>query len=65
MAKLKTNKAAARRFRMNKNGKVKRNRSGRRHLATDKSRGRKRSLRKPALVSETESHKMRRLLPYG
>jgi large subunit ribosomal protein L35 len=63
--KMKTRKAAARRFRMNKNGKVKRNQSGKRHLATGKSPSRKRRLRKNALVHSTNSDMMRRLLPYG
>jgi len=63
--KMKTRKSAARRFRMNKNGKVKRNQSGKRHLATGKSSSRKRRLRKTALVSDSQTEMMRRLLPYG
>ena len=64
--KLKTNSGAKKRFRFTKKGKIKRKKAGLRHLLTSvKSRGRKRKLRKPALVSSAEAHRMRRLMPYG
>ena len=64
--KLKTNSGAKKRFRFTKKGKIKRKKAGLRHLLTSaKSKGRKRKLRKPALVSSAEAHRMRRLMPYG
>ena len=65
MPKLKTNKSAKKRFRLTKKGKLKRFRSGRRHLLTSKSSGRKRHMRKSALVQGKEGKITKRLLPYG
>ena len=42
MPKLKTNKSAAKRLRVTKNGKIKRFRAGKRHLLSSKSTKRKR-----------------------
>jgi large subunit ribosomal protein L35 len=52
MPKKKTKKAAAKRFRVTANGKVKFSRSGSGHLLGSKSRKRKRSLRKSAVLSD-------------
>ena len=65
MPKLKTNKAAAKRFKITKSGKIKHRKAGRGHLLTKKSRKRKRNLRKANYLSASEMDKMRRLLPYG
>ncbi len=65
MPKIKTNKGAAKRFRITKKGKIKRNRGSKSHLLTKKSPKRKRSLRKSASVSEGLKKRIRRLLPYG
>jgi len=46
MPKLKTKKAVKKRFRLTKNGKVKMNKAGRRHLMSCKNGKRLRSLRK-------------------
>jgi large subunit ribosomal protein L35 len=62
---LKTKKAVADRFRINKNGRIKRSRAGKRHLLTTKSRGRKRHLRESALVGPADVRRIRRFLPYG
>jgi large subunit ribosomal protein L35 len=62
---LKTNKAAAKRFKMTAKGIVKRTRANRRHLLVARSRKRKRQLRRAALVSASEKKTVRRLLPYG
>lgn len=51
MPKLKTNKAVAKRMSLTKNGKLKRQHMGRRHLLTDKSPKTKRQLRKHSYVS--------------
>ena len=42
MPKIKTNKGAAKRFRVTGTGKIKRMKAGRRHLLTSKAPGRKR-----------------------
>lgn len=50
MYKLKTHKSVAKRVRVSKNGKVLRNRVGRRHLLSHKSSKVRRRLRKKTLV---------------
>ncbi len=65
MPKLKTNKSVRKRFKITKKGKVKRNKQGRRHLATDKSKSRKRHLRRQALAQKSEERRIKKLLPYG
>ncbi|MBN2097902.1 MAG: 50S ribosomal protein L35 [Candidatus Omnitrophica bacterium] len=63
MPKLKTKKSLAKRFKITKSGKIKRQRAGRGHLLSHKSRKRKRHLRKSALASKTD-RKLFKLLPY-
>jgi large subunit ribosomal protein L35 len=64
--KLKTNKSVAKRIRVNKNGKMKKARAGKRHLLQHKSRNRKRTLRKQNLVeSGAFQSQIRRLMPYA
>jgi large subunit ribosomal protein L35 len=65
MPKMKTMKGASKRFRMTAHGKIKRAKSFANHILTKKSQGRKRNLRKPALVSDADYDRMRRLLPYA
>lgn len=65
MAKLKTNKAARKRFSRTASGRFKRRRSALRHILTTKSRGRKRHLRRGALVAPADHAAISRLLPYG
>lgn len=65
MPKMKTNRAAAKRFSKTKNGKFKRNKAFNRHLKTAKSPGRKRHLRKSTLVDKTEVPRLKHLLPYS
>ena len=65
MPKLKTNKGAAKRFKLNKSGKVKRGRSGKGHLLTKKSRNRKRKLRRTYGLDGAGVKLIKRLLPYG
>jgi len=60
--KLKTNRAAVKRFRMTATGKVKRSHSMKRHILTKKAQGRKRSLRRSTLVSAAETPSVRRML---
>lgn len=63
MPKLKTNRSAAKRFRFSKTGKVKHKRAYLRHLNSSKNRGRKRRLRKPALLSAGDARTAHALIP--
>jgi large subunit ribosomal protein L35 len=65
MPKQKTNKAARKRFKITKSGKVKYVKAGRRHILGKKSRKRKRKLRKAGFLNKTQARQIRRLLPYG
>jgi large subunit ribosomal protein L35 len=65
MGKLKTNKAAAKRFRITKTGKILRGHQMGSHLKTKKSEDRLRRQRRPATVSSGASEMLERLLPYG
>jgi large subunit ribosomal protein L35 len=60
--KLKTNRAAAKRFRVTATGKVKRGHSMKRHILTKKSAGRKRKLRHSALDDPADAPNIRRML---
>jgi large subunit ribosomal protein L35 len=65
MPKLKTNKAAAKRFRKTARGKWKRNKANFSHLLTKKSAKRKRGLRQPTTVASTEAKRVARMVPYA
>lgn len=65
MPKMKTNRAAAKRFRRTKNGTVLRHQMGGRHLKTAKSPKRVRNLRKAAVLSDREKLRVKRMLPYS
>jgi len=60
--KLKSNRAARKRFRLTASGKVKRNQAMKRHILTKKASGRKRRLRKGTLVSPADTPNVRRML---
>ncbi len=64
MPKLKTNKAAKKRFRITKNKKVLSSKSFRRHMMTDRSSKKKRQSRGVRLVDPADSKKIQRMLPY-
>ena len=64
MPKLKTNKAASKRFRKTGKGKIKRAHAFRRHILTSKTTKRKRKLRARAHVAECDMRELQRLLPY-
>lgn len=63
--KLKTKKAAAKRFRITKNGKILRERQMAGHLKAGKSRTAKNRYKKQAFVSKVEKRKIERLIPYA
>ena len=65
MPKLKTNRAAAKRFRITAKGRVKRSRAFLRHILTSKSPKQKRRLGTGALVSKADERNIKRLLPNG
>ena len=60
--KLKTNRAAAKRFKVTASGKIKRGQSMKRHILTKKAAGRKRGLRKSVLVSDADAANVKRML---
>ncbi len=62
MPKMKTNRGAAKRFKVTGTGKIKRVKAYGSHLLTSKSTKRKRSLRKPTLVSSAEKKRVKRML---
>ena len=65
MPKLKTKKAAAKRFRVKPSGKIKRDCANHEHLATKKPKNRKNQLKKGAYVSEANKAEVLRCLPYS
>ena len=62
--KLKTKRAAAKRYRVTGAGRIKVGRQNKRHLLTGKSRKRKRPLRGTRLLGPTDAPAAHRLLPY-
>ncbi|MGA2655548.1 MAG: 50S ribosomal protein L35 [Gammaproteobacteria bacterium] len=62
MPKIKTNKGAKKRFRVNKSGKVKHRCAFRNHILTKKAKARKRNLRRPGILCESDAKLVRRLL---
>lgn len=62
--KLKTKKSLLKRIKITKRGKLLRRKAGKSHLLSGKSRKRKRSLRKQALVSKGLMKNLKRALPY-
>ena len=64
MPKMKTSRAAAKRFKTTATGKLKRNKAYKSHILTKKSTKRKRNLRKAALVDSTNVKNMKKILPY-
>ena len=65
MPKIKTNRGAAKRFRVTATGKIKRKKAFLRHILTSKTSSNKRSLRKAAYVEDANYKQIKRLLPYG
>jgi large subunit ribosomal protein L35 len=65
MPKLKTKKSAAKRFRVNGSGGVKRSRAFLRHILTKKSTKRKRHLRGTTSVHASDKRAVKVMLPYA
>ena len=65
MPKVKTKRAAAKRFKVTGTGKLKRMKAYKSHILTKKSAKRKRNLRKAVEVDATNAKMMKRILPYS
>ena len=65
MPKMKTNRAAAKRFRVSGSGKVRRPKGGLNHGMQEKSKKRLRRLRKNDMVDKAMANRVKLLLPYG
>jgi large subunit ribosomal protein L35 len=65
VARSKTRKAVAKRFKITAGGKVLRTRSSRRHLMSTKNSKRKRRLAKAACVDQTDVARIKLNLPFG
>jgi len=63
--KLKTKRAAAKRFKLTGSGKIKRHSSHHSHILTKKSSKRKRGLRKASLVSDADLKRVKSMLKIG
>ena len=64
MPKIKTNRAAAKRFKKTGTGKLVRNKAYKSHILTKKSTKRKRNLRTPTVTDATNVKNMKKVLPY-
>ena len=64
MPKMKTNRAAAKRFKVTGTGKLKRSKAYKRHILTKKTTKTKRNLRKATTVDATNVKTMKKVLPY-
>ena len=64
MPKIKTKRAAAKRFSTTGTGKLKRNKAYKSNILTKKTTKRKRNLRKAAMTDATTVKNMKKVLPY-
>ncbi len=65
MSKMKTNRAAAKRFKVTGKGRVRRPKGGAQHNFIGKARKRRRRLRNNDMVDSTMEKRVKILLPYG
>ncbi len=64
MPKIKTHTGAKKRFKLTKNGKVKRAHAFKSHILNKKTTKRKRNLRKQVTADKTNTAQIKRLIPY-
>jgi len=64
IARSKTRKSVAKRFRVTATGKLVRSKASRRHLLSSKSAKLKRKMAKPALVHESDVARIKACLPF-
>ena len=62
MPKMKSNRGAAKTFKVTGSGKIKRNKAYKAHILTSKSTKRKRNLRKATLVSDADSSRVKQMI---
>jgi large subunit ribosomal protein L35 len=65
MPKMKTNRGAAKRFKVTGTGKVVYSKSNASHILTKKTSKRKRKLRKSGLIDKTNTDMVKKLIPYA
>ena len=65
MPKIKTKKSAAKRFRPTKNGHFTRGQAFSSHLKSSKTSKRRRNLRGPTIVHESDEKAIKQMLPYS
>jgi large subunit ribosomal protein L35 len=65
IARSKTKKSVAKRFKLTATGKVVRSKAGRRHLLQSKSSKRKRKMGKSVVVDDTDVSRIKLNLPFG
>ena len=65
MPKMKTNRAAKKRFRITGTGRIRRSKAGLNHMMQEKSKKRCRRLRKNDTVDSTLQKRIKLMLPYG
>lgn len=64
MPKIKTKRAAAKRFKVTASGNLKRNKAYKRHILTKKTTKNKRNLRHATIMDKTNEKNMKKVLPY-
>ena len=65
MPKIKTHSGAKKRFKLTKNGKVKRGHAFRSHILTKKTTKLTRGYRQPSYVDKTNAGALKSMLPYA
>jgi len=65
MPKLKTNKAASKRFKVSSKGKIRRNAAFGSHILTKKTTKRKRQIRRGRSLDKADLKRVKSLLPYA
>ncbi len=65
MPKIKTNRSAAKRFKVTASGKIRRFKAGASHLMRKKTSKRRRHLTRPTLVKKANLKNVKRLIPYA
>ena len=64
MPKIKTSRAAAKRFKTTGTGQIVRNKAYKSHILTKKTQKRKRNLRKATVLDQSNVKNMKKILPY-
>ncbi len=64
MPKMKTKRAAAKRFKVTGTGRIRRASAGKQHIMRGKSANRLRKLKKNAMVDPADEPRIARLIPY-